>query len=146
MPRYSTTYLRLPSFLYNVFLLFLTAVFFPSIDGTAVNIEKYSAVTDELEFISPIRFQSKTLIENMSDMYFSRPDEECVQDMSDSHAENVPVKVCKKSKILVKHSVSAIYKKTCICLLQGINPQRTEPMCTLTGNESIYFSTVLWRF
>uniref|UniRef100_A0A672JTN5 Gamma-aminobutyric acid type B receptor subunit 2-like n=1 Tax=Sinocyclocheilus grahami TaxID=75366 RepID=A0A672JTN5_SINGR len=43
-------------FLYNVFLLLLTT-FFSSIDGRAVDIEKYSAITDELEFISLIRFQ-----------------------------------------------------------------------------------------
>lgn len=53
--------LRLHSFLHTVFLLFLTADFSYSIDGKAVDIEIYSAVTDELEFISPIRFQSKTM-------------------------------------------------------------------------------------
>lgn len=53
--------MRLHSFLHIVFLLFLTADFSYSIDGKAVDIEKYSAITDELEFISPIRFQSKTM-------------------------------------------------------------------------------------
>lgn len=43
------------------FYYFWQLIFFYSIDGKVVDIEKYSAITDELEFISPIRFQSKIL-------------------------------------------------------------------------------------
>ncbi|XP_052475217.1 LOW QUALITY PROTEIN: gamma-aminobutyric acid type B receptor subunit 2 [Carassius gibelio] len=38
-------------------------------DGMAVNIEKYSAITDELEFISPIRFQRDKPTKDRTNVY-----------------------------------------------------------------------------
>lgn len=60
---------------FTMFFYYYWQQFFSSKDGRAVDIEKYSAITDELEFISPIRFQSKSLKENRSDMCLCRPGE-----------------------------------------------------------------------
>lgn len=56
-----TESLKMFVFIPNVFNIFEQYTFFAFTDGKAVKIGKYRAVTDELEFTSPVQFHGNNI-------------------------------------------------------------------------------------